>query len=101
MADLVMWERLVSHRYSSGTSSPGARLSAAALAYSSAFSLPVIPLCVGTQRIVTSLSLFRILEQTSIDALAKRCPGPMVSVLTLSMADVEFDKEGVSVAAHL
>ena len=88
VAPLVIWERLVSHRYSSGTSLQKAP-SAAALAYSSASSLPELPLCTATQRMVTSLSLLRIREQTSVDEIAKRCPGPMVPDLTQSIATVE------------
>ena len=35
------------------------------------------------------MSLARTLAQTSMAATAKRCPGPVVSVLTLSMATVD------------
>ena len=44
VVDLVIWDMLVSHRYLSGTSLQRAP-SAAALANSSAFSLPVVPVC--------------------------------------------------------
>ena len=47
VAALVIWDRLVSHRCSSGTSPQGALLLTAILAYSSAFSLPVIPFYCG------------------------------------------------------
>ena len=100
-ADLVICERLVSHRYSSGTSSPGVLPSAAALANSSAISLPGISLCAETQRMVTSLSRLRIREQTSIDGMAKRWLGPEVSDPTLSMAAVESTKDSIPVAALL
>ena len=93
VVDLVIWDMLVSHRYSSGTSLQRAP-SAAALANSSAFSLPVVPVCAvcGTQRAVTSLSLLRAREQASMAAMAKRWPGPMVSILTLSIAVVKSEK---------
>ena len=48
MATLVICGRLVSHRSSSGTASPGFPPLAAALAYSSAFLLRGIPWCAGT-----------------------------------------------------
>ena len=57
VADRVMCERLVSHRHSSGTSSPEAAPRAAAIANSSATSLQLIPWCAGTQRMVTALFL--------------------------------------------
>ena len=85
-------ERLVSHRYLSGTSSLGIFPSAATLAHSSILSLPVTPWCAGAhgQWTITSLSLSRIREQTSM--ATKRWPGPMSSVGILSMAAVEPTK---------
>ena len=47
------------------------------------------------------LSLARIREQTSMVAMAKRWPGPMVPVLALLMAAVESDEDPASVAALL
>ena len=55
-------------------------------------SLPAILQWAGTQRVVTSLSLVMILEWTSEIAVAKRCPGPRASDLSLSMAAVESEK---------
>ena len=49
----------------------------------------VVLLSAGTQRTVSSLFRVRIREKISIDAMAKRWPGPMVSVLILSIATVE------------
>lgn len=76
----------------SGTSLWRALRSAAALAHSSAFSLPWIPRCSGARRIATSLSLSRMRVQTSTEAFAKRWPGPVASVSILLIAAVESTK---------
>ena len=47
------------------------------------------PWWAGTRRMETSLSLDRTLVQAPVAAMAKRWPGPMLSDLILSMADVE------------
>ena len=72
-ATLAMWERKVSLQYPSGASSPGALPAAPAFAYLSATSLPLAPLCAATHRVVTSLSLPRAREQTSM--LRRRSAG--------------------------
>ena len=58
-------------------------------AHSSTTSLTLAPLCAGTHRMVTSLSLARMHEQASMAATANRWSGPSASLLTLSMAAVE------------
>ena len=82
-------ERDVSPTYPSGTSSTGSSPVAALLAYLSATSLPVAPLCAGPHRMVTSLSLVRMREQISMAATANCWPGLRASFLTRSMAVVE------------
>ena len=76
VATLVMCERDVSVSYPSGKASTVFSLVAALFAYWSATSLPVTPLCAGTHRMVTLLSLVMMRLQTSMAATAKRCPGP-------------------------
>ena len=87
-----MWGRLVSQLYLSGITSLGVLLLAAALANSPAFSLPAALEWAMTHRAVTSLSLAMTREKTSEAATAKRCPGPSMSALILSMAVVESEK---------
>ena len=69
----------------------GALLLAAALANLSAFSLTRTVAWAGTYLTVTSLSLDVIREQTSEAVTGKRCLGPRVSVLILSMVAVESE----------
>ena len=72
---LVMCEGLVSQRYSSGISSLGALLPAAALANSSAFSLPATAEWAGTHRTATSLSLAMIRSRPQRPRLRSAAPG--------------------------
>ena len=92
VATLVMCERDVSAAYPSGMASTGSSPVAALFAYRSATSLPVAPLCAGTHRMVTLLSLVMVRLQASMAATAKRSPGPSSSSLTRSMAEVESTK---------
>ena len=87
-----MCEREVSAAYPSGNPSTGYSPVAALFAYLSATSLLAAPLCAGTHQMVTLLSLVRMREQTSMAAVAKRCPGPSVSSLTRLMAEIESTK---------
>ena len=87
-----MYERDVSLAYPSGKSSTGSPQVVAHLAYLSATSLPVSPLCAGIRRMVTLLSLAMMREHTSVAANANRCPGPRLSSLTQVIAEVESTK---------
>ena len=91
VATLVMCERDVSVSYPSGMASTDSSLVAALFAYLSATSFSGAPLCAGTHRMVTLLSL-DVMRQTSMAATAKRCPGPRSSSLTLVLAEVESTK---------
>ena len=62
------------HSHLTGTALSGLPPSAAALAYSSAFSLPRIPWWAGTHQTVISLSLDNTLLQPSKAATPKLCP---------------------------
>ena len=68
VATLVMCEWDVSVSHPSGMASTGSSLVAALFAYLSATSLPVAPLCAGTHRMVTLLSLLMMRLQTSMAA---------------------------------
>ena len=94
VATLAIWEKLVSHLSSSGTASAssGWLPSAAALAISSAVSVPWTPWWVGTQWMAASLFLDISRVPTSLAATVKRCPGPMASDWILSMAAMESAK---------
>ena len=89
VARLVMCDMLVSRKYAGPSS--GGLPSAAAFAQVSAASLPSTAWCAGVYRMVIILLRLVILPPTSRMAMARRCPGPMLSEWVRSASDAESE----------